>query len=276
MRLTAFPIRLLAVTCLMSVFAAVPAAGQKKESKGSGSGGAATAELAATVFTYPSQGTVTCADLNLDDARFNSITEDYEFKIDPPPPVGTSAHPIVEGGGGNLGGGLQPDDGTLTVNLSSDKEVTSFSFANGPTDPYYAISAVIVKGGNRGTNVYYYPNLTLSDSGSFTVTGGRNAISHLSFCLQPTIRPSAADGSVSGSVTNRFGGAIANARVRLTSLATGAVQTVYTNSFGYYRFDALETGDAYNVSVYASGYTFATSSSTFTLMGDQTVNFVAK
>jgi len=270
MRFTALPTRLLAVACLVAVVAAAPAAAQK-------SGKETVASLAgAIVYDFPSNGTVTCADLNLDEARFNSITEDYEFKIDPPPPVGTTAYPIAQGGGGNLAGGLTPDDGTLTVTLSSEKVMTSFLFANGPTDPYYAISAVIVKGGNQGTNVYYYPNLTLSDSGSFTVTGGRNAISHISFCLQPTIRPSAADGSVSGSVTNRSGGAIYNARVRLTSLATGAVQTAYTNSFGYYRFDALETGDAYTVNVYASGYTFATANATFTLMGDQTVNFVAK
>ena len=90
------------------------------------------------------------------------------------------------------------------------------------------------------------------------------------------IRSSAADGSVSGRVTNRFGAAIANARVKLTSLATGQSKTVYTNSFGYYSFTELETGDAYTVSVSASGYTFTKSSSTFTLQGDLTLDFVAK
>ena len=271
MRFTALPTRLLAIACLLAIVAAAPAAAQKRNSKEA----AADSIAGAIVYSFPSNGNVTCADLNAD-ATFDAITEDYEFKIDPPPPVGTSLYPIAQGGGGNLGGGLTPDDGTLTVTLSSDKVMTSFLFANGPTDPYYAISAVIVKGGNQGTNVYYYPSLTLSDTGTFTVTGGKNAISHLAFCLQPTIRPSAADGSVSGSVTNRNGGAIYNSRVRLTSLATGEVKTAYTNSFGHYSFTELETGDAYTVSVYASGYTFATPNSSFTLMGDQTVNFVAK
>jgi hypothetical protein len=257
MRFTTLPTRLLAVACLVAVVAVAPAAAQKKET--------VTSLAGATVYDFPSNGNVTCANLSTD-GRFGSVSGDYEFKIDPPPPVGTTAHDLDSIG----------DDGTMTVTLSSEKVMTFFSLANGPTDPYYAISAVIVKGGNQGTNVYYYPSLTLSDSGSFTVTGGKNAISHISFCLELTIRPSAADGSVSGSVTNRNGGAIYNARVRLTSLATGAVQTAYTNSFGYYRFEALETGDAYNVNVYASGYTFATANATFTLMGDQTVNFVAK
>ena len=90
------------------------------------------------------------------------------------------------------------------------------------------------------------------------------------------ISSSAADGSVSGRVTNKFGAAIANARVKLTSLATGQSQTVYTNSFGFYSFTELETGDAYTVGVSASGYTFTKSSYTFTLQQDQTVNFVAK
>ena len=90
------------------------------------------------------------------------------------------------------------------------------------------------------------------------------------------IQSTAADGTVSGRVTNRNGAAIANARVRLTSLATGQSQTVYTNSFGFYSFAQLETGDAYTVGVTASGYTFTKSSYTFTLQQDQTVNFVAK
>jgi hypothetical protein len=90
------------------------------------------------------------------------------------------------------------------------------------------------------------------------------------------IGASAADGSVSGRVTNRFGAAIANARMKLTSLATGQSQTVYTNSFGYYGFKDLETGDAYTLSVSASGYTFTRSSTSFTLQGDLTVDFVAK
>ena len=62
--------------------------------------------------------------------------------------------------------------------------------------------------------------------------------------------------------------------MKLTSLATGVVKYAYTNSFGYYRFDALETGDAYYATASASGYTFP--SYTFTLQQDQTVNFVAK
>ena len=273
MKFTALPTRLLAIACLVAIVAAAPAAAQKR-------GKETAASLAgATVYQFSGRGNgnVTCADLNADDATFESITEDLEFKIDPPPPVGTSQYPLVQGGGGNLGGGFTGDDGTITVTLSSDKEMTSFQFANGPADPFYAISAVIVKGGNQGSNVYYYPNLTFSDTGSFTVAGGRNAISHISFCLElGGTTPTAADGSVSGSVKNRLGGAIANARVRLTSLATGLSQTVYTDSFGFYSFTELETGDAYNVSVSASGYTFTKSSYTFTLQQDQTVDFAAK
>ncbi len=72
---------------------------------------------------------------------------------------------------------------------------------------------------------------------------------------QPNFAPTAAGVSVSGQVTVGKNG-LSRARVTLTDF-NGETRSVLTSSFGYYRFDDLEAGRTYIVSVNHKRYLFA-------------------
>ena len=67
--------------------------------------------------------------------------------------------------------------------------------------------------------------------------------------------PTAANAFVSGRVVTADGSGIRNARVSLT-LPNGEVRTALSGTFGYYRFDDLEVGNTYILSIAAKRYTF--------------------
>ncbi|HLA95419.1 MAG TPA: two-component regulator propeller domain-containing protein [Pyrinomonadaceae bacterium] len=71
--------------------------------------------------------------------------------------------------------------------------------------------------------------------------------------------PTAATVGVGGQVKNAFGAGIRNAAITLTAL-DGSTKTMYTGSFGYYRFNAVRAGETYVLSVSAKRFTFAQSS----------------
>ena len=62
-------------------------------------------------------------------------------------------------------------------------------------------------------------------------------------------------GDIAGTVTDPTGAALPNATVTLTSLDSGAVQTVTTDSTGNFRFPLLRPG-AYRLQVAATGNQF--------------------
>ncbi|MGC2237759.1 MAG: carboxypeptidase-like regulatory domain-containing protein [Pyrinomonadaceae bacterium] len=67
--------------------------------------------------------------------------------------------------------------------------------------------------------------------------------------------PTAASTSVLGRVVTADGRGIRNARISIT-LPNGEVRTALSGSFGYYRFDDLEVGQTYILSIAAKRYTF--------------------
>jgi hypothetical protein len=77
--------------------------------------------------------------------------------------------------------------------------------------------------------------------------------------------PTAADGFVSGRVMTANGSGIRNATVSITDTTTGTTHRVRTGTFGYYRFDALETGRTYVVTVGAKRYRFTNDSRVISL-----------
>lgn len=79
--------------------------------------------------------------------------------------------------------------------------------------------------------------------------------------------PTAANVSVSGRVMNSYGNGIQNAIVTITN-TNGTTKTIRTGSFGYYRFDELETGNTYILSVASKRYVISPSSIVFTLTED--------
>jgi hypothetical protein len=89
------------------------------------------------------------------------------------------------------------------------------------------------------------------------------------------IAPSAATASITGKVLTSTGRGVSRARVVITDL-NGAVRYATTNSFGNYRFDNLESGQNYVLSVSSKRYQFATASQTIFVGEDLTgVDFTA-
>lgn len=72
----------------------------------------------------------------------------------------------------------------------------------------------------------------------------------------PPFAPTAATVSVSGKVLNAQGGGISNALITITD-SNGAIRVVRTNSFGFYRFNEIEAGETYVLSVSHKSYRFA-------------------
>ncbi|MFN7943890.1 MAG: TonB-dependent receptor [Blastocatellia bacterium] len=71
--------------------------------------------------------------------------------------------------------------------------------------------------------------------------------------FQPTVQAQTINGSISGSVTDQNGAAIAGARITATSKATGATRETTTNEEGLYRLTGLPIG-AYSVKVGMAGF----------------------
>ena len=204
---------------------------------------------------------------------FDHMSEDYEFKLDPPQAGAFS----LTSGPGILGGGMSENPNLfLNVALASGSTMSSWTLT--PSQSRFLdrlVSAVIVKGGTGGANVYPYNPLDNGDSGTFTVPTLQN-ISHLSFCFELQLAPSAADSSVSGRVVDYNGRPISSASVVLVDLFTGQRKVVMTNTLGYYKFEGLETMGLYNLDVTHRRYKFNESVRTFSLQGDLTnVNFSA-
>jgi WD40 repeat protein len=89
------------------------------------------------------------------------------------------------------------------------------------------------------------------------------------FVLAEDLAPTAANVSVGGRVLTANGQGIRNARVTLTD-ANGATRTAITGSFGYYRFDDVEVGQTYIVSVRSKRFQFSNPTLVITLMDELT------
>lgn len=89
------------------------------------------------------------------------------------------------------------------------------------------------------------------------------------------LAPTAADVSVSGRVTTAAGQGIRNVRVTLTA-PDGSVRNAVTGSFGYYRFDDVETGRTYVLEVASRRYAFSQPTRTISVNDELTdIDFVA-
>lgn len=88
--------------------------------------------------------------------------------------------------------------------------------------------------------------------------------------------PLAANVSVGGRISASNGNGIRNVIVSLTE-SDGNTRTVRTGAFGYYRFDEVEVGETYIISVRAKRFTFAQSSQVLNVSEDSAnVDFVAQ
>jgi Tol biopolymer transport system component/uncharacterized protein YkvS len=93
-----------------------------------------------------------------------------------------------------------------------------------------------------------------SDFATKTICAQVNSLSP--FVVAKNLATTAANVSVGGRVTTANGMGIRNVRVTLTD-ANGATRTAITNGFGFYRFDEVEVGQTYFVSVRSKRYQFS-------------------
>jgi CSLREA domain-containing protein len=89
--------------------------------------------------------------------------------------------------------------------------------------------------------------------------------------------PTAANTTVSGRVRTESGAGIGNARVTISGPGLSSPVTVITNNFGHFRFDQIQAGQTYVVSVSAKRYTFSPPSRAVSVQQDVTgIDFTAE
>jgi hypothetical protein len=208
-------------------------------------------------------GNPTCKDLNRSEVLvgFEHIGEDWGLKInrDGSTPFNETFF-FVDSNDTELQGGAGASAGSWIM-LSVSGAFVSWSSNR-------SITAVIVKGGHIGANVYPYNPASFggfpNGPGTGLTTDGFHDISHLVFCFE-SLAPSAASASVGGRVTNSFGYGIGGVGVVMSDVQNGTVWTALTNPFGYYTIDGPEVGNFYTISVSHKRFSFIDGTRTFSL-----------
>ncbi len=199
----------------------------------------------------------TCAQLNASgDAAFSHITTDYSLKLDQSSPNGT--FPFTNGPNRELVGPSDPGS-SLTIS-STGSTINSFSSTR-------IITAVIVKGGNEGANVYPYSPATFGDT-HLTTPDINNGISHVTSCF--SLGTTAATAKVSGRVKDVNGKAAGRVSVTITNISTGEVFSTRTDLFGRYAFTELATGEDYLLRVFSGRRSFKVNEMFINLLEDIT------
>ncbi|MGD9562068.1 MAG: carboxypeptidase-like regulatory domain-containing protein [Pyrinomonadaceae bacterium] len=121
----------------------------------------------------------------------------------------------------------------------------------------YDLSHSVVAGGggsNSSGGIY-----SVDATGGQTVAGSTSIGGPLSlragFWAFGQFAPTAAQVSISGRVTSSGGQGLRGVRLELAG-ADGSVLTAVTSTFGYYRFDGIEAGTSYVISVRSTRYGF--------------------
>jgi hypothetical protein len=114
----------------------------------------------------------------------------------------------------------------------------------------FAITESVIAGG------------TFSIDGTIGQTAAGNAISGLPFKItsgfwNSSAAPTAANAGINGRVTTAGGRPIRNVTLIIEGGNLSEPKFARTNTFGYYRFQDLEVGQVYIVSISAKRYSFA-------------------
>ena len=112
--------------------------------------------------------------------------------------------------------------------------------------------------GNPSIGGQFNVSINISDSNPFSETNlapqSANQLTQV-LPLQIAFAPSAANVSISGKVLTANGASLTNAMVILTD-QDGNSRTTKTSAFGYFRFDEVEAGQIYIISVNSKRYQF--------------------
>ena len=110
-------------------------------------------------------------------------------------------------------------------------------------------------------------NAILGDGTAGLVQGIDTASPNLMVFTDP-LAPTAGTASVQGQVVSNTGRALKGITVRLQNASTSELKTAITNTFGYYKFEDLEVGAFYVMSLRSKRYVFENNPYTFTLSED--------
>jgi fimbrial isopeptide formation D2 family protein len=134
-----------------------------------------------------------------------------------------------------------------------------------------------------GTKTDTVDNTTPGTFGGYPIGCAGGCISQASYQtpgLDPTgidlgVAPTSAPAVVTGRVTDTLGRGLSQVSVTILNPTNSFMWTATTNSFGYFRFDSIPTGESYVATVASKRYSFPVSSQAFTLNDDLTgLNFI--
>lgn len=222
----------------------------------------------------------TCKDVNgLDmpggpfDPRVAHIIDDFELKIDEETPTfanvpfntGTNPTRYLDGGA--------TADLIRRVSMTTTANGTSFNWSSTKQ-----ITAVIVKGGPNGANIYPYQPFSfggVNGGGTGLITPGGFQVSHVVFCFGLQLVPSAARATISGRVTDANGNPVRGAAIQLWNVSTGEYYYASTGSLGYYRLIEIPVADFYVMTATHGRMSFGNNTRSFTLEDDlEGVDFI--
>lgn len=270
-----FTARIVVLALCTSVFANF-SIGQRKIDHGVSLPTPTSEVIAPIPFVLP--GNPTCSQLNaMDqpggpfDTRVNHIDENFGLKIDEASPNYANV-PFDNGSSPqrNLEGGAAAD---LTRSVSMSTTGTLFNWSS--TKP---ITAVIVKGGPNGGNVYAYKPLSfggVNGGGTGLITPGAFGVSHVVFCFGVQLVPSAAHATISGRVLDANGNPVRGAAIQLWNVSAGTYFHAQTGSLGYYTLTDVPVADFYVLTATHGRMSFGDNTRSFTLDDDlEGVDFV--
>ena len=184
-----------------------------------------------------------------------------------------------DAGGNLLRVTITTNNGTFTLGGTTG---LSFSAGDGTQDATMTFTGTLTDINNALNNAYFRSSLNYSGAASVVINsddlgnvGSGNNLTDTDTVSLNVLAPTAAGVSLEGRVLSAAGFGLANSRVTLTA-PDGQTRTATTNSFGYYRFDGVPSGQIYTVTVANRRYTF--SNGTLVLnVGDNItdLNFVA-
>jgi len=201
------------------------------------------------------------------DPDFDHIEDGWELKLENnPPPSGFTASYSFSNGTTTVGGtsvgrflvGPVVPLASVTVTRSGD---------NINWNSTLPITGVIIKNATKA-NVYPYDPSSFGgnpDGFGLSAPGNPSGISHITFCFQSSLIPSASPGSIMGRVTGPTGRGLSKVTLISTNLATGEIRRVSTNTFGYYFIEDLELGSVYSVGISSKTHRFVESVRTVVL-----------
>jgi hypothetical protein len=214
------------------------------------------------------------------DPRFPQVTNAAELIINAVPPYPAPASLIT---GINPNREHFPDslgDNTnlfISFNNVGNTSISGWNLSwTSPANVDRLVSIIAIRANPSGlTNVYSYPNLAASDTGTFTAPGG-GVIDQINICFEPFTGPSSAPVSISGRALTSDGMGISGTRITAVNISTGEEHSVITNPFGYYSVQGLVSDAIYMVTASHKRHTFLNNQRTITASEEIAgVDFVA-